>query len=76
MNNYRECIPFPTGIPHCLKYVSKDSCEVCAMNKYLENNTCVEVNLQDRIENCQIYKDSTSCLECEENYYLFVDMEE
>ena len=36
-----ECILNPFGIKNCLEYTNATTCKTCAVNYYLNNNTCL-----------------------------------
>jgi hypothetical protein len=36
-----SCVPYPTGIPNCARYLTIDTCTDCDPGYYLNKNKCV-----------------------------------
>ena len=70
LTNTQECEQFPSGIYGCINYKDSATCAKCEEYMYLNGNTCVRIEVQNRLSNCKYFENLTQCLKCEMNYYL------
>ncbi len=69
-NDSGNCVQSPNGINGCVSYSDLSTCDKCAKDKYLENNTCLEVPSENKIAGCEFYATSSTCSECLSGYFL------
>jgi hypothetical protein len=63
-----ECLPFPNGIPNCIKYSSPSTCSQCSDQYFLENNICQQVT--SIINYCSVYDSPITCSKCVSGFIL------
>lgn len=68
-NSFPPCVPFPKGIPNCVKYLDPLTCIKCPQQYYLKNGVC---NLSEEVANCVEYADQKVCSRCASTFFLTV----
>ena len=64
----KNCLPNPDGIIGCIKYLSRNKCDLCKHGMFLINNECQ--NVTKKVEDCQYYKSDGECLSCKASHLL------
>ena len=64
--------PEKVVIEHCLAIDLVGNCLGCAEGFYIEatTNSCVAVTKSTEIQDCRLYQNGTTCIECKPGYYL------
>lgn len=63
-----DCIEILNNVDYCIKYTGESTCGLCTRNKYLFNNTCLDVPETDKIVHCEYYTGEKKCFSCEDGY--------
>ena len=68
-----RCHLFPSGIRNCIAFSDLDTCSLCRENHFLKDNTCIHIDLEERLENCVYYYSKTQCKECVDGYIVMLN---